>query len=78
MLLEFLSFPDGVKVFFHAPGEDEFNIGLRFVIDQKVQFAAIKPCLGKFVLHCNAIDRKTAASERIASIRLLSKSKQHL
>jgi len=60
ILLEFLSLADGVEIFFHATGEDELHIGLRFVIDQEVQFAAVKPRFGKFVLHGDAVDGKSA------------------
>ena len=58
--LDTLSFTYGVEVFLRATGEDELHIGLRFVIDQKVQFAAIKPCFGKLVLHCDAVDGEAA------------------
>ena len=60
MLLEFLSLADGVEVFFHAAGEDEFYIGLRFVIDQEVQLAAVEPCFGKLVFHGDAVDGEAA------------------
>ena len=61
MLLEFLPLADGVEVFFHTTGEDELRIGLRFVIDQEVQFTAVEPCFGKLVLYGDAVDRETAA-----------------
>ena len=61
MLLELLSLADCVEVFLHATGEDELHIGLRFVIDQEVQFAAVEPCFGKLVFHGNAIDRKATS-----------------
>ena len=61
ILLEFLSFADGVKVFFHMTGEDELHIGLRFVIDQEVQFTAVEPCFGKLVLHSDTVDGEVAA-----------------
>ena len=61
MRLELLSLADGVEVFFHAASEDELHIGLRFVIDQKVQFAAVEPCFGKLVLYGDAVDREAAA-----------------
>ena len=61
MLLEFLSLADGVEVFFHATGEDELHIGLRFVIDQEVQLTAVEPCFGKLIFYGDAIDGKSAA-----------------
>ena len=78
MLLEFLSLADDVEIFFHAAGEDELYIGLRFVIDQEVQFAAVEPCFGSsFSTAMQSIERRLP-SERIASTRLVSKSKRHL
>ena len=61
MLLEFLSLADGVKVFFHTAGEDELHIGLRFVVNQKVQLASVEPCFGKLVLHGDAVDGEATA-----------------
>ena len=61
ILLEFLPLADGVKVFFNVTGEDELHIGLRFVIDQEVQLAAVEPCFGKLVFYSDAVDGEVAA-----------------
>ena len=54
--LELLSFSYCVEVFLHATGEDELYIGLRFVIDQEVQFAAVEPRLGKLIFHGDTVN----------------------
>lgn len=51
-----LTLEDGGEVFFHAAGKDELYIGLRFVIDQEVQLAAVEPCFGKRVLYGYTVD----------------------
>ena len=61
MLLELLSLADGVKIFVHTTGEDELHIGLWFVIDQEIQFTAVKPCFGKLVFYGDAVDGEAAA-----------------
>ena len=60
-MLELLSLADGVEVFFHVAGDDKLYIGLWFVIDQEVQFAAVEPCFGKFVFHGDTVDREAVA-----------------
>ena len=61
MLLELLSLADGVEVFFHATGEDELYIGLRLVIDQEVQLAAVDPCCGELVFYGDAVYREATS-----------------
>ena len=50
-VLELLPIANDIEVFFHIAGEDEFRIGLRFVIDQEVQLATVEPCYRKLVSH---------------------------
>ena len=42
-------------------GEDEIRIGLRFVIDQEIRFAAVEPCFGKLIFYGNTVDGEAAA-----------------
>ena len=61
MPLELLPLADGAEAFLHTTSEDELHIGLRFVINQEVQLAAVEPCLGQFVFHGDAVIGEEAA-----------------
>ena len=59
--LELLSLTDCVEVFSHATGEDEFRVGLWFIIDQEVQFVVVEPCFSKLVFNGDTVHGKAAA-----------------
>lgn len=59
--LELLSLSNCIEILLHPSIQNQLHIGLWFVIDQKVQFAAVEPCFGELIFHGNTVDRELAA-----------------